>query len=165
MKIPMKKILLLGCLAALFTLPVQAADEETLQLARDVLKAVRSDAMVDRMWWQFEKKFDEFAAQLPTEERAAFDKLRKEGLMEMMMEEIKAMKEDMAVLYTAVYTAQELKAIKVFFESPEGSAFLEKQPRVSNGTEPLIRKFQQRLAARMQEKWPDIYNFLSKPQP
>jgi hypothetical protein len=144
---------LLVALVAL-TAPSFAQDKSAnLTLAREVMTAMHADTMIDGMLAQMKKLAIQTAA-IPAdatpEQRKKAEKLQTD-IMELSMNAAKGMIAQMDQVYAEVYSEAELRAMKVFFLSPEGQSMLAKQPQVMARVMPLVQKMQQELMPQIQK--------------
>ena len=147
-----KTSLLLLCLALVSSLC--AAEPGQLELARKVIKATQLDRMFDQMGVQMQQMAAQSMNlsapnQTPAQKEAA-TKIMNEVLT-LSMDSAKAMLEKVDVIYAEVYSEAELKAMLVFFESPEGKSMLQKQPQVMQRMMPLVQGMQKELVPKIQE--------------
>lgn len=164
MKIPKSPLLLILCLAVLpFTraqAPVAAAtpepapDPAQVELARQVIKSMHADRMFDQMSAQMQRMAAQSmnlnTANLTPEQRAAAAKVSSQ-IMALSMDAAKGMLAQMDVVYAEVYSPAELKAMKAFFDSPEGVSMVEKQPQIMQKLMPSITAMQRDLIPKIQK--------------
>ena len=159
----------MGCLAALFTLPAQAADEEALQLARDVIKLTREcDEDLNKQRQQQAKqaldsikpKLEE--SELPAERKALIDKhlAKSKEFGEKIQEAYRNLrKEKLPVMYAKIYTIKELQAMKAFYESPEGRSIAEKRGLAEMELMPLwvevYKKMEEQREKELEQELPE----------
>ncbi len=160
---PMKRIpALVACLALLPCLNAQDAsptvslppDAAQLELAQGVIKAMHADRMFDQMAAQMQKMAAQSIQQgndkLTPEQRAAAQKLSSQ-ILKVSMDTAKGLLDQMDVIYAEVYSPAELKAMKAFFESPEGVSMLEKQPQIMQKLMPSITQMQKEIGPKIQK--------------
>lgn len=158
----MKKSLIL--LALLAVIPAAFAQENPakLALAREAIAAMQADKMFDGMAAQMKQMATQYAHLPPNatpEARQKSEELQNK-IMELSMNEAKALIVKMDTIYASVYTEAELKAMVSFFKSPEGQSMISKQPQVMAQMMPLVQQMQQGLMPKIQRLIED-----SKPAP
>jgi hypothetical protein len=57
----------------------------------------------------------------------------------------------MDVIYAQVYSEAELRAMKAFFESPEGTSMIQKQPQIMQKLMPYVQSMQRDLGPQIQK--------------
>lgn len=148
----MKKILLLAVLA--FSPAAFAQDNAAkLALAREAIAAMQADKMFDGMAAQMKQmaaQFSPLPADATQEQRQKAEELQGK-IMDLSMNEAKAMIGKMDAIYAAVYSEAELRAMLTFFKSPEGQSMMAKQPQVMAQIMPLMQEMQQNLMPKMQK--------------
>jgi hypothetical protein len=149
----MKKLIVSVIVAAFATFS-HAADAERLQLAREVIKATQADKVIDAMTAQVQQmvtaQLEAQAAKMPPEVLAQLQGAQRE-LVGLAMESAKGMLVKLDHVYADVYTEKELRAIKTFFESPEGRSMLEKQTVLMQRMMPLMMEMQEAMAPKIEE--------------
>jgi hypothetical protein len=134
--------------------PAPAPDAAQLELARQVIKSMHADRMFDQMSVQMQKMAAQSlnlnTANLTPEQKAAAAKVSSQ-VMELSMDAAKGLLDKMDVIYAEVYSAAELKAMKAFFESPEGMSMLEKQPQIMQKIMPYVTSMQKDLMPKIQK--------------
>lgn len=149
----MKKIPFLLALLAL-ALGARADDNAAkLALAREAVAAIQADKMLDGMAVQMKQMAAQYAHMDPAtspEARQKADALQAK-ILDLSMNEAKALMSKMDGIYASVYSEAELKAMVSFFKSPEGQSMLAKQPQVMAQVMPLISQMQQSLMPKIQQ--------------
>jgi hypothetical protein len=149
----MKKILLLAVLALSPAVFAQDNNAAKLALAREAISAMQVDKMFDGMAAQM-KQMASSLAQAPADASAA-DRQKADVLqgkiLDLSMNEAKAMINKMDGIYAAVYSELELKAMVAFFKSPEGQSMMAKQPQIMAQMMPLVQEMQQGLMPKIQQ--------------
>jgi hypothetical protein len=158
MRIPV----LLACLTLLPCLNAQDApptvatppDAGQVALAQGVIKAMHADRIFDQMEAQMQRMaaqaFKQNNDKLTPDQRAAAEKLSGQ-IMKVSMDAARGMLDKMDVIYAEVYSPAELKAMKAFFESPEGVSMLEKQPQIMQKLMPSITEMQKEIGPKIQK--------------
>ncbi len=155
----MKKILLLLAFAfitgvrAQTPAPAPAPDAAKLALARETIKAMQADKMIDGMSANLSRIINQIAAapaNASPEQRAKAEVLSKR-LMELSLESVKDMVTKMDAVYAEIYTEAELKAVYAFFVSAEGQSMIAKQPLVMQRVMPLVQSMQRELLPKIQK--------------
>ena len=128
------KLILVLCAACIFSACSKQSEEETkLALAREVFLA--NTPMIERLTRQLNQDDTEFLATLPEEKRAEGEK---------MIKELKAAFEEFDqkshAIYAEVYTMEELKAMKAFYKSPGGRAYLAEVEQRSLAVDEWVKK-------------------------
>jgi hypothetical protein len=147
----MKKILLLAVLALSPAAFAQVNDAK-LALAREAIAAMQADKMFDGMAAQMKQ----MAAQYSMLPASATPEMRQKAealqgqIMDLSMNEAKALIGRMDAVYADVYSEAELQAMVAFFKSPEGQSMLAKQPQVMAKLMPIVQEMQQTLMAKIQ---------------
>jgi len=125
-----------------------------LLLARQTVQAVGLTRQIDGVILQFRQLAAKQAAELApanaTEAQkkaqaaflASLQTLANESAMRMLSTYEKA--------YVAVFSPVELAAIRNFYQSPEGQAFLEKQPQLARTIGPALQQFQTELNQKLE---------------
>ena len=134
--------------------PSSAPDASQIELAQQVIKSMHADRMFDQMSAQMQK----IAAQatnlntgaMTPEQKAAAEKVSNQ-IMALSMEAAKGMLDKLDLVYAEVYSSAELKAMKAFFESPEGVSMLQKQPQIMQKLMPSITSMQKNLMPKIQK--------------
>jgi len=138
----MKNLLLVGCLAALFSLPALAADRKALRLAREVVQLTQSDAIIERLGAESERRCFAAFAELSPKDRAAGAKVARD-VGASTVKKMRALREAMPAVYAEVFTVKELRAMKAFYGSPAGRAWLERQPLLAHEVRRLTEEILQ----------------------
>lgn len=150
---PMKKILTLLVLMA-FAVGARADDNAAkLALAREAIAAMKADKMFDNMAAQMKQmasRFSQLPANATPEDQQKMTELQGK-IMDLSMNEAKALIAKMDEVYATVYSEAELKAMVAFFKSPEGESMLAKQPQIMAQIMPLVQQMQQGLMPKIQK--------------
>lgn len=149
----MKKSLLLIAVLALSPAAFAQDNAAKLALAREAISAMQADKMFDGMAAQM-KQMASQQMRLPataTPEQVQKAEALQGKIMDVAMNEAKAMISKMDAIYASVYSEAELKAMVAFFKSPEGQSMMAKQPQVMAQMMPLIQGMQQDLMPKIQK--------------
>lgn len=149
---PLKALSLLLAFVALAATSFAQDKSANLALAREVMAAMKADAMIDGMMAQMKQLAMQSAvvpAEATPEQRQKAEKLQAD-IMDLSMKSAKTMVAQMDQVYADVYSEAELRAMKAFFLSPEGQSMLAKQPQVMGRVVPLMQKMQQELMPEIQ---------------
>ncbi len=134
--------------------PAPAPDEAQLELARQVIKSMHADRMFDQMSAQMQKMAAQTlnlnSANMTPQQKAAAEKVSSQ-VMALSMESAKNLLANMDVIYAEVYSPAELRAMKAFFESPEGVSMLQKQPQIMQKMMPYVQGMQKDLMPKIQK--------------
>lgn len=149
----MKKSCLLFALVAFVPgLPAQE-NPAKLALAQETITAMQADKMFDGMAAQMKQMATQMAGlppgATPEQQKQAADLQGK--IMDLSMGAAKGLIAQMGQIYADVYSEAELKAMKVFFTSPEGKSMLAKQPQVMAHLMPLVQGMQRDLMPKIQK--------------
>lgn len=148
----MKKIPFLLALLAL-ALGARAEDNAAkLALAREAIAAMHADKMFDGMAAQMKQMASYYAqadATATPEARQKAEELQNK-IMDLSMNEAKALVAKMDAIYASVYSEAELKAMVAFFKSTEGQSMMAKQPQVMAQMMPLVQEMQKNLMPKIQ---------------
>jgi hypothetical protein len=90
------------------------------------------------------------SANMTPEQRAIATKMSSQ-IMALSMETAKGLLGKMDVIYAEVYSEAELKAMKAFFESPEGISMLAKQPQIMQKFMPFVQVMQKEISPKIQK--------------
>jgi hypothetical protein len=154
----MKRI---SCLAiCLVLIPVLRADDTAVapdpanvELAQQVIKAMHADRMFDQMSAQMQQVAAQStnlnSANLTPQQKALAQKITSQ-ITALSMDAAKGLLSKMDVIYAEVYSEAELKAMKAFFESPEGASMIEKQPQIMQKLMPYAQTMQRDLGPKIQ---------------
>ncbi len=151
----MKFLRLLPVLLALATGAVAQDNSAKLALAREVITAAKVDKMFDGIFAQLKQIASQSAAvpaSATPEQRQKFEEFQGR-VMELAKESAVGMLGQMDQIYADVYSEAELRAMKNFFNSPEGQSMLAKQPQVMAHVMPLVQKMQLELRPRSRRWW------------
>lgn len=163
----MKKYLLLTALAACVLPGVAQDNSAKLALAREAIAATQIDKMFDSMAGSF-KQMAAQQVQLPAsaspEEQKKFAEYM-DKVVDLSMQEAKAMISQMDAIYADVYSEAELKAMVAFFKSPEGQSMIAKQPQVMAKVMPLAQEMQRNLMPKILKLAEEATGELTKPAP
>jgi uncharacterized protein len=136
----MNKYSLLLCLGFASSLAAADPSPAQLQLAHDVIKAAQTDRvynpLVARITEQSSQALNLGSINITAEQRDAAVKVQ-EQVLALTNEAVKSLISKMEIAYAEVYTEDELKAAKAFYESPEGRALSAKSPQVAQRMAPL----------------------------
>ena|ERR1700678_293665 len=155
----MKRIPLLAlCLALVPFLgaadPVAEPDPAKIELAHQVIKAMHADRMFDQMSSQIQQMAAQAvnmnSANMNPEQKAIATKASSQ-VMALSMDLAKGLLGKMDLIYAEVYSDAELKAMKAFFESPEGSSMMQKQPQIMQKLLPYAQGMQKELGPKIQK--------------
>jgi len=149
----MKKTKILLAMLALSTGVFAQENAAKLALAREVIAAMHADKMFDGMATQMKQMATQMAKPAPgaTPEQIKKAEELQGKILDLSMNEAKGMIAQMDGIYADVYSEAELKAMQVFFNSPEGQSMLAKQPQIMAHLMPLIQKMQQGLMPKVQK--------------
>lgn len=143
-------------LAILFLIPTVgfAADAAQLGLAREVIKAMKADKMLDSMTEQIQQlalqQVNRSAGSASPEAKEQLANMQKE-IVAVSMEMAKGLVAKMDEVYADVFSEAELKAMRAFFASPEGQAMLAKQSELMKRMMPMIQEMQRTVAPKVEE--------------
>ena len=129
------------------------ADTAKLALAREAIAAMQADKMFDNMAAQMRQMATQMAALPPDatpEQRKKAEELQGK-IMDLSMGAAKGIIAKMDQIYADVYSESDLKAMKVFFTSPEGQSMLAKQPQIMARLMPLAQQMQRDLMPKIQQ--------------
>ncbi len=149
----MKKSLLLIAVLALSSATYADENAAKLALAREAISAMQADKMFDGMAAQMKQMATQQMRLPPTatpEQAQKFEEMQGK-IMDLAMNEAKAVVGKMDAIYAAVYNEAELKAMVAFFKSPEGQSMMAKQPQVMAQMMPLVQEMQQTLMPKVQK--------------
>jgi hypothetical protein len=152
--------LLLALLALTTTAFAQDNNPAKLALAREAIAALKADKMIDGMTAQIKQMATQMSASslpadaTPAQRKAADDFEAK--ILDLSKESTKAMIAQMDQVYADIYSEAELKAMIVFFKSPEGESMMAKQPQVMQRMMPLVQSMQRELMPKMQQLTEDL---------
>jgi uncharacterized protein len=155
----MKKILSLAlCIALLPALkadgPADAPDPANIDLAHQVIKAMHADRMFDQMAAQMQQMAAQSinlnSANLTPQQKALAEKMTAQ-ITALSMDAAKGLLGKMDLIYAQVYSGAELKAMKAFFESPEGMSMIQKQPQIMQKLMPYAQAMQKDLGPKIQK--------------
>jgi uncharacterized protein len=145
-------VTLIPCLKA--DEPAPAPDAAQIELARQVIKSMHADRMFDQISAQMQKMAAQSlslnTANLTAEQKASAAKVSSQ-IMAVSMDEAKGLIDKMDVIYAEVYSPAELRAMKAFFESPEGMSMLQKQPLIMQKLMPNVTTMQKDLIPKIQK--------------
>jgi hypothetical protein len=163
----MKKYLILTVISVLPLTGFADDNAAKLALAREAIAATQIDKMFDNMTGMF-KQMALQQAQLPAEatpeQHQKFEAFMGQ-VMDVTMEEAKAMIGRMDKVYASVYSEAELKAMIAFFKSPEGQSMISKQPQVMAQVMPLAQEMQRSLLPKIQKLAEEFKDELAKAAP
>lgn len=147
--------------------PAQAApkpvlvepSESQIQLARETVQAVGLHQQIEGVILQFRRMAAREAAEIaPANATEAQKKVLaafQTSLQALATESANRMLRTYARAYLAVFSPVEMTAIRNFYISPEGRAFLAKQPQLARAIGPSLQEFQtelnQKLATLLQQ--------------
>jgi hypothetical protein len=147
-------ILGLAVLAAAAASPAthaQAPDRMKIVAAKEMMEvtgaAKQFDQMVPLMFDQLAKAFGQMAPGKDREIREAFDKITPR-FMERKYELI----DQIAALYAAEMTLEDIQAVIAFFKSPVGVRFAEAQPKITRDSMVLGQRWGEKLGMELQEE-------------
>jgi hypothetical protein len=155
----MKRI---SCLALCFVLiPVLRADgpadapvPANIDLAHQVIKAMHADRMFDQMAAQMQQMAAQSinlnSANLTPQQKESAAKMSSQ-IMALSMDAARGLLTKMDVIYAQVYSEAELRAMKAFFESPEGTSMIQKQPQIMQKLMPYVQSMQRDLGPQIQK--------------
>lgn len=135
-----------------------AAVPATVADASAVLNKMRFEELMDRVIGQQRKamgaSFERMGAQMasqgvPKEEVAAFQKKIMDEVMSVM--EAKQMKDDMAKIYSEVFTKTELDEMAAFYSTPLGETIAKKQPEVQERLGAIVQTRMMEVMPRVQQ--------------
>lgn len=140
-----------------------------LALARETISAMKADKMIDAMTAQMKQMAAQMAAtNMPAEatpaQRKIIDNFQGK-IMDLSMEMAKSMITQMDQVYADVFSEAELKAMTVFFKSPEGESMMAKQPQVMQRVMPLVQGLQRELMPKMQQLTEELKTQLEAAKP
>jgi uncharacterized protein len=124
-----------------------------LALAREAIAAMQVDKMFEGMAAQMKQmaaRTAPLSADATPEQRKQAEELQGK-IMDLSMNATKEVIAKMDQIYADIYSEAELKAMKVFFLSPEGRSMLAKQPQVMAQIMPLMQEMQRDLMPKIQQ--------------
>jgi hypothetical protein len=131
-----------------------APDPASVDLAHQVIKAMHADRMFDQMSAQMQQMAAQSinlnSANLTPQQKEAAAKMSSQ-IMALSMDAAKGLLSKMDVIYAQVYSEAELKAMKAFFESPEGMSMIQKQPQIMQKLMPYVQIMQRDLGPKIQK--------------
>jgi|CZKI01.1.fsa_nt_gi hypothetical protein len=134
--------------------PAPAPDAAQIELAHQVIKSMHADRAFDQMSVQMQKiaaqSLSLNTANLTPEQKAAAAKVSSQ-VMALSIEAAKGLVDKMDVIYAEVYSPAELRAMKAFYESPEGVSMVEKQPQIMQKIMPYVTSMQRDLMPKIQK--------------
>lgn len=136
-----KAILFLTLSFSLLVSTTHAQDTSQLQLAAKLLEVMEMQQTVEQSFGAVDKIMPPGAAQ---SEKA-------QKVLKMMMEELswKNIKDEYAKIYADVFTADEMKDLIKFYESPAGQAFVKKQPELTQRSMILTQQLMMKIMPKM----------------
>jgi hypothetical protein len=152
--------LLLALLALATSAFAQDNNAAKLPLAREAIAAMKADKMIEGMMAQMKQMAAQMSASsTPADATPAQRKIVEDfqnKIMELSVESAKGMIAQMDQVYADIYSEAELKAMIVFFKSPEGASMMSKQPQVMQRVQPLVMSMQRDLMPKMQKLTEDL---------
>jgi uncharacterized protein len=134
--------------------PVVTPEPPNLELAHQVIKAMHADKIFDQMSAQMQQiaaqSVNENSANMTPQQRAIATKVSSEVTV-LSMDFAKGLLGKMDVIYAQVYSEAELKAMKAFFESPEGISMIQKQPQIMQKLMPYVSEMQKELGPKIKK--------------
>ncbi|HMD62082.1 MAG TPA: DUF2059 domain-containing protein [Opitutaceae bacterium] len=134
--------------------PAPAPDPAQVELARQVIKSMHADRMIDQISAQMQSMAAQAlnlnSAKMTPEQKAAAAKVSSQ-VMALSLDSAKGMLDKLDVVYAEVYSPAELKAMKAFFDSPEGVSMLQKQPQIMQKLMPYVTSMQRDLIPKIQK--------------
>lgn len=130
-------VLSLVAFIALTAAPAQAQDEARIKLAHELLEKMGTRQMIDTAFDQMLKMQQEMVGKAaamsgaPSDASKTTEPMMKE-MSDLMKREMSfdVMAPEMARIYAAAFTIEELKSVIAFFDSPAGKAFAAKMPEL-----------------------------------
>jgi uncharacterized protein len=134
--------------------PVVTPEPANLELAHQVIKAMHADKIFDQMSVQMQQiaaqSVNANSANLTPQQRAIATKVSSE-VTALSMDFAKGLLGKMDVIYAQVYSEAELKAMKAFFDSPEGMSMIQKQPQIMQKIMPYIADMQKEIGPKIKK--------------
>lgn len=119
-----------------------------LNLAREVITSMHMDEQVKQMTSQISCLTSKAAGTSGT--LSETDQKAAQALTEKVMNlALKEMLTKLDLIYAEVFTESELKAMKAFYQSPEGQSSLRKQPQVMQKLMPSVMEMSSKLAEQL----------------
>ena len=142
----MKKIVVL--LATLLFIPASlmatSSDSSQRALIEELMTLTKVRENMENKFDAIEKMISAQMAQIKPQDPAKQPELSREAalMLETIHQELNwdKMKEDYIKLYADTFTAEELKGMVAFYKSPEGQAFISKQPELTKRSMELGQK-------------------------
>lgn len=132
---------LLGLIGASFLFATSTfADDyaDRLAVANDYAAAaaadVEMDALIDQMWSPMVQQFEASGQTVTEEQIARLRAVYRDNLAEPMMELMKAQ----GPILADIYTLDELRALRDFYQTPEGREVIRKMPQIMEKQQPMI---------------------------
>ena len=133
--------------------PADTSQPANIALAQQVIKAMHADRMFDQMSAPMQQmaaqSINQNSANLTPQQQALAQKMSSQ-IMALSMDAAKNLITKLDVIYAQVYSEAELKAMKAFFESPEGMSMLQKQPQIMQKLMPYVQTMQRDLGPKIQ---------------
>jgi hypothetical protein len=121
-----------------------AATPEHLALAREVMKAMEAEKILEALQPQLQQLGVQITRQLTAQygftaaEAAEITKVQ-ERILALSTDSFRRLVPEMERAYADTYTEAELRAMKTFYSSPEGQAVLKKQPELVKRLGPAMQ--------------------------
>lgn len=133
-----------------------AQETANLALAEELLALMNMPQTIEQSLAAMKQAMPAQMAQMSKamgEEMPAEAPQQTQQTMEIMAEELRweKIKDDYAALYAATFTADELKGLIAFYQSPPGRAFVAKQPELMVHSMEITQKLMVRVMPRLKE--------------
>ena len=125
---------------SLLTSPTHAQDNTHRQLAEKLITVMELQKTI-------EQSFAAITKMVPGQGQSEAGK----KVLEMIMKELswENIKNDYISLYAEVFTAEEMKGLIAFYESPTGQAFVKKQPELNQKSMMLSQKMMMKIMPKL----------------
>ena len=156
----MKRIILIVTTGLLAATLCTAESKTKEALAADLLKAMDFQGQLEKsmgvlreaMPEQMEQNMKAMGQTNATAATAAKDGFTKAFDAIFSSPEWKAIEKEMALVYADVFTEKEMTALIAFFNTPEGKAYVQKQPEIMKRSMALNQKMMMTIMPRLQKQ-------------
>ena len=132
--------------------PAPALDPAQLALAHETIKATHADKLIENLMAQIKQMIPQLTPVpdviTPGQQKYIDDYTSK--AIDLAQESTTGLLGQMDQVYASVLSESELKALKAFYDSPEGQSFVAKQPQLMQKMMPLLQGMQRELMPKIQ---------------
>jgi len=150
-----RKLIALIAIGLVFgVFPVRAQEQSRRALAEELMNVMNTQSLMERNLESIKQMIQAQAGQInQITGQPGVSSQTSEKMFELLSQYLSwdRIKEDFISVYAETYTEDEMKGIIAFYKSPDGQAFLKKQPQLMQRTMEISQKWVADIIPKIQE--------------